>query len=280
MYFAVIFNKDLVPEKKDHYVPDGWPMFLTALKPGEWPPAGVTRLSLGDLEKIKNDLWDQYYKLQQDKKQYVINDRLRILDHVSYEFREWHPSKIDFTKHLKTGTTLEKREVAMTKSGRPIKSVYYFGNDKVAEIQFTFETDALNFMTRRTERLGYYSNDDDLHDMWIICDEHFSASNSYQHKKRMEERTSARQWIIDSLRADIDRFLTLAAQQNAALAGPLAVMINAFWVEYTPHFSAFVNSGGIFLRERFSAEAKYPFLDSYVAAGVTARMYIVDKLTY
>jgi len=280
MYFAVIFNKDLIPEKYDHYVPAGWPMYLTALKKDEWPPAGVARVSLDELNRIKEDLWEDYYKLQQDRKTYVLNDRLRIFDLVAFEFRDWHPSKIDFTKHLKTGLTLQKREVVMTKSGRPVKSVYYYEDTPIAEILFIFETDVLNFMTRRTERLGYYSADGDIHETWIIYDEIFDPTNTYHHRKRLEERTQARQWIIDSLRADIDKFLTIAAQQNANLIGPLATMINTFWVEYSPYLSAFINSGGTFLRTKFSEETKYSFLDSYVAVGVTARMYIIDKLTY
>lgn len=280
MYFAVIFNSDLDDRKQDQWIPLGWPMFLSPLKKDEWPQAGIARLSLDEIDDIKNQLWPEYEKLQQDKKLYNEVDRLRILDLVAYDFKDWHPSKIDFTKHLKTGVFLQKREVQMTKNGRPIRAVYYYGDVRVAEIVFEFESDSLNFMTRRIEKLGYHSKDEDIHEYWVISDESFSATNTYQHLKRLQERTDARQWIIDSLRADIDKFLTVSVSQNPTMSGVLSQMINAFWVEYNPNLSAFINSGGTYLRTKFMNDTTYTFLNSLVAPGVTAKMYIVDKLTY
>jgi lysozyme family protein len=279
-YYAVIFNKDLDDRKKDQWIPMGWPMFLSPLKKDEWPQAGIARLSLDEIDDIKNQLWPEYEKLQQDKKLYNEVDRLWILDLVAYEFKDWHPSKIDFTKHLKNGVFLEKREVQMLKNGRPVKSIYYYGQQKVAEILFEFESDELNFMTRRTEKLGYFSKDGDIHEHWTISDEFFSGSNTYQHSKRLQERTAARQLIVDSLRADIDKFLTISAQQNPTMSSALSAMINAFWVEYNPHLSAFINSGGTYLRTKFATDTTYPFLNSLVAPGVSVKAYIVDKLTY
>lgn len=280
MYFAVIFNSDLDERKKDQWVPLGWPMFLSPLKKDEWPQAGIARLSLDEIDALKNQLWPEYERLQHDKKLYNEIDRLRILDLVAYEFRDWHPSKIDFTRHLKNGVFLEKRDVQMLKNGRPVRAVYYYGNDKVAEIVFEFTSDEIGFMTRRTEKLGYFSKDEYIHEQWVISDEFFSGSNSYQHLKRLEERTNARQLIIDALRADIDKFLTITAQQNPTMSGALSSMINGFWVDYNPHLSAFANSGGTYLRTKFENDTVYPFLNSLVAPGVSVKAYIVDKLTY
>jgi hypothetical protein len=181
--------------------------------------------------------------------------------------------------HLKSGVNLEKKEVLMSKNGRPVKAIYYYEDKKIAEINFYFETDSQNFITKKTEKLGYYSVDGIVHDFYTIYEMNFSSDNSYQRQKRLEERTQARQWIIDTLRADIDRILT-AATSNKDQEALVSSMINTFWVEYSPHLSAFINAGGTFLRNKFINDTAFVFLNSFVAPGVTVRAYIIDKLTY
>ena len=280
MNYAVIFNKDLPPETRDAYVPLEWPMYLSGLKANEFPPAGVAKISLDQLNDLKNYLWPEYETLQKNKKDFLSTRKLRIWDLVSFEYRMYSPAKLDFTTHLKTGLNLEKRDVFMTKNGRPMRVVYYYQNTKIAEITFVFEADGLNFMTRKVVSLGYYSIDDMVHDKYVIEDRSYSGLVPYQHQKQMEERTEGRQYIIDSLRADIDRMLTTAMTQNPTASASLSAMINAFWVEYNPHLAAFINAGGTYLRSKFQNDTTYPFLNSYVAPGVTVRMYIMDKLTY
>lgn len=280
MNYSVIFNKDLPPETKDHYVPLEWPMYLSALKNGEYPAAGMAKLTLDELNDLKNKLWPEYEIMQKNKQTYLATRKLRVMDLVAFEFKTYSPAKIDFTSHLKSGFNLEKRDVFMTKNGRPIQVIYYFQDVKIAELTYAFEVDPLNFMTRRTVSLGYYAIDDVVHDRYIIEDMHFNGTIPYQHQKQLEERTQGRQFIIDSLRADIDRMLTAAITQNPTASGYLSAMINAFWVEYNPHLSAFINAGGTYLRSKFQNDSTYPFLNSKVAVGVTVRMYIVNKLTY
>ena len=280
MNFSVIFNKDLPPETRDQYVPLDWPMFLSALRAGEFPPAGVARLSLDELNDLRNKLWPSYEELQKNKQSFLSTRKLRVMDLVAFEYKMNSPGKIDFTTHLKTGINLEKRDVIMTKSGRPTRIVYYYQNSKIAEITYMFEVDALNFMTRRKICLGYHAIDDQVHDRYVIEDLYYSGAIPYQHQKRLEERTQGRQFIIDSLRADIDRMLTTAITQNPTASNALSAMINSFWVDYNPHLSAFINAGGTYLRSKFQNDAIFPFLNSYVALGVTVRMYVMDKLTY
>lgn len=280
MNYAVIFNRDLPPESRDPFVPLGWPMYLTALKAGEYPAPGISRMTLDDLNILKNNLSHEYDELQASKQVFLATKKLRVMDLVAFEYRSNSPAKIDFTQHLKSGVNLEKRDVVMTKSGRPTLVRYYYQDVKIAELTFDFEVDGLNFMTRKIIRLGYFSIDDQVHDKYIIEDRKYNGTIAYQHQQQLEERTIGRQYIIDSLRADIDRMLTTAISQNPTASGVLSAMINSFWVEYNPHLSAFINAGGTYLRSKFATDKTYPFLNSPVAPGITVRMYIMDKLTY
>lgn len=280
MRFWVVYNKQLKEEEKDKYCPADWIMFLNPIRQGEMPPAGYDIMTVDEIKAYQDKLWYHYIDLQTDRANYMATRKLRISDLLAYEYRQFHESKIDFTSHLKSGVYLEKKEVNMTKSGRPVNIIYYYDNQKIAEIKFEFEMDSLNFITRRVRKLGYFAIDNNVHEYYVIEDTAFSGLIPYQHQKRLEERTQARQWIIDSLKSDVDRMLTLSAQQNPTLAAALSAMINSFWVEYNPHLAAFISAGGTYLRSKFQNDTTYPFLNSVVAPNITARMYIVDKLTY
>ena len=175
---------------------------------------------------------------------------------------------------------LEKREVSIAKNGRPVSSTYYFGNDKVARISFVFESDYLGFMTRRIEKLGYYSIDDQIHEEYIISDEKFARAITYQHQKRLQERVTARRWIVNSFMADIDAYTTAMIEAHPQAAGQASAAINQILVDYVPRMEAFVNSGGTFLRDAIASDTTHPFLNAVLAPGLTVRAYIVDKLTY
>jgi hypothetical protein len=281
MKYEVTLNSDLPVSKRDNYIPLGWPIGFKEVKPGQKTSDGARILSNEEIEIIKNNLWAEYERLQQDYKTYIVNDRLRILDLVHEDFKNWHPSKIDFTKHLKEGVYLEKRDVTMLKNGRPTKAVYYWEDKKIAEIVFTFESDAQNFMTRRTESLGYYSQDEDIHDHWVISDEKYARAVPYQHQKRLSERVEARKWIIESMMADIDTLTFSAAASSPETAAYLSAAINQIMVDYSAQIDTFVKTGGTFFRASILNDTTHPILNTVVAPpNITMRMYIVDKLTY
>jgi hypothetical protein len=281
MKYEVTLNSDLPVSKRDNYIPLGWPIGFKEVKPGQKTSDGARILSNEQLETIKNNLWSEYEILQQDYKNFIINDRLRVLDLVHEDFKNYHPSKIDFTKHLKDGVHLEKREVSMLKNGRPIKAVYYYGSLAIAEIAFSFEADAQNFMTRRTETLGYYSNNGHLHCSWVISDDFFARSLPYQHQKRLSERVEARKWIIESMMADIDTLTFSAAASSPETAAYLSAAINQIMVDYSAQIDTFVKTGGTFFRASILNDTTHPILNTVVAPpNITMRMYIVDKLTY
>lgn len=278
MKFSVTYNYQLSVEKQDLYSPKNWIMFLVPYT--ESSPAGHDVLTLEQVQNHQDSLWSQYEKMQTDKKEYFSNKTCRITQFIHPDFKDNHLSKIDFTMHLKDGIFLEKKEVIVSKNGRPVKSIYYHCGKKIAEIVFEFANDSDGYMISRVEKLGYYCVDDSVLAYYIISNEKFSGAITYQHQKRVAERTQARQFIMDSLRADIDRMLKAASGGNSVMAGALAGMINTFWVEYNPFIEAFISSGGTFLRQKFLDETKYPFLNSVIAPSVTVRMYIADKLTY
>ena len=281
MIYEVTLNSDLPINKRDNFIPLGWPINFKEVQPGQKTSDGARVLSDDQIEVIKNNLWTEYETLQQGYKNFVINDRLKVLDLVHDDFKNLHPSKIDFTKHLKEGVYLEKRDVTMMKNGRPIKAIYYWEEKKVAEIIFTFEADAQNFMTRRTEALGYYSQDGDMHDHWVISDERYARAVPYQHQKRLSERVEARKWIIESMMADIDTLTFSAGQSNPAAATYLSAAINQIMVDYSAQIDTFVKTGGTFFRAAILADTTHAILNTVVAPpNITMRMYIADKLTY
>jgi hypothetical protein len=280
MNFAVIFNRDLSADKQDPYIPQDWPMYLTALRAGDFAPAGQTTMSLDDLNSLKNALWQEYEDLQDAKEDYYSTRKLRIMDYVANEYIHFDPSKLDFTLHLQAGINLNKRDVTFTRAGRPMVSTYYLGQTKMAQITFTFEADSLNFMTRRIRMLGYYAVDDQIHDWYKIEDVAFDSHNTYQHQQQLEERSIARQWIIDSIRTGADRIMTASASVNPTKSVALQTELNNFWVEYGPYLAAFVSTGGTVLRQKFIDDTEYDFLDIPVAANYTVRQWIVSTLTY
>lgn len=309
MLYSVTKNNMMPAKRQDKYLPGEWPVEIDKISRAEDAPAGRWVATLQDIGALQDRLRDEYDRLRLLKFLNEADEKLLISDLVADEYRSFSPSKIDFTMHLRSDITLEKRDVGFLKNGRPTKATYYHGEVKVAEILFEFEADSLNFMTRRVRKLGYFTVSGRINQHYVIEDSKFRGDVPYQHKKRLEERTQARQWIIDSLRADVDKFLTpkpipppptyidedgneipptqeqidaynAAVAAAQAYSAALGVMINNFWVEYTPHLDAFVNAGGTFLRSKFASETKYPFLDAQVAPGITARLYIVDKLTY
>ena len=150
MKFSVVFNKDLAPQKQDAFIPLEWPMYLTAIKDDEKTAGGIQVISLEDLNVLKNKYQLEYESMQQSKAVYLSTRKLRVMDLVAFEYKDFHESKIDFTLHLKSGINLEKRDVFMTKNGRPTKIIYYYQDVKIAEITCSFEVDGLNFMTRKT----------------------------------------------------------------------------------------------------------------------------------
>jgi hypothetical protein len=280
MNYGVIFNRDLPPETQDAYIPLDWPMYLKPLKGDEYPPAGIARLSLDELNELRNKLWPEYEELQKNKQVFLSTRKLRVMDLVAFDFKTWHPSKIDFTKHLQTNIVLEKREVAMAKNGRPVSSTYYYGDTKIADISFVFESDYLGFMTRRIESLGYYTVDDQIHDWYVLWDEKFSRAVTYQHQKRLQERVEGRRWIVNSFMADIDAYTTGLIESNPSMAGSAGAAINQLLVDYVPQMETFINSGGTYFRETIRNDTTHGFLSMPLAPGVTVRSYIIDKLTY
>lgn len=238
---------------------------------------------IGDYEReqYENDNWivleeNDFHAYLQNKN---VQTKLRVLDLVHEQFRTLHPSKIDFRRHLKPEVYLQKT-VTMLPNGRPDKAMYTFNGVKIAEIQFVFEADALNFMKRRTEMLAYYKNDDSRGEQYAIADDVYDMAIPYHLRLVMQERSEARSSII----AEVKAFLNGALAQYYLPQGwtypQILEVVGDFWNKYGEPINAWIAVASPRFRDMLTEETEFEFLDVPVAPGVTMKQYVLNKTQY
>lgn len=223
----------------------------------------------------------------EDEAPLLINPKegLRIYDFelVHPDFRDLHPSKLDFTKHLAEGITLRK-DVEMAKNGRPIKATYTYNDILVAEIQFIFVTDAMNFLTRRTEKLGYYDSNNSVPTLYVISDWIRNSSSQYDSTYVMKERKDARISIFDEVRSKLNLWIYMYYSPQGKTYAEILNIGGDFWTSFSSEIDSWINTGGKGALQNKLMDSNittnYPFLVSEVSPGVSVRDYIIDRITY
>lgn len=213
------------------------------------------------------------------------NKTLKIFDLVHNNFRFNDPSKIDFTMHLKTGVLLKKENI-MSKNGRPLISKYYHptSGDIVAEIKFVFIDNEYRFMIERQEWLGYYNNEGDVPEYYLIHKRTYDFTKIDQATESIVERVTARNNIIQGLKIVVNNFLiqyhmaqgltfTNAVHQAILTGGAL---FNAYRLD----IYNFVEIASESFKTNLAVDTQFSWLNGEVAPGVTVKAYIIDRVTY
>jgi hypothetical protein len=208
-----------------------------------------------------------------------FNEELRLYVYVQRDFKKLHPSKIDFRMHLQPNIYLQKN-VTMAPNGRPQKATYSFNDELIAEIEFTFEVNAFNFMTRRIEKLAYYKNSGAKTEQWLIADDIYDVANPYHLREMMKERSEARAMIFEGVKAFLNGAFAAYYLPQGKTYAEILVIAGDLWNKYSNDIDSWINVGSPRFNLNLTADTDFPILDFQVAAGVTLRAWILSQTAY
>lgn len=217
--------------------------------------------------------------------------RLKVYDLVQDEFQNYHPSKIDFTIHLKPNVVLNKK-TTMLKNGRPEKAEYFNGEEKICEIKFDFTVNAQNFMTSRTEKLAYVRGDNTLDIYYTIKTKTFDPTNFHDKAEVVEERSDARQYIMKEIKSVLSDtlglyYIVLPPVGEKKTPQELWQIAGEFWTAYSSDIDAWYNTATEDFKTKIQNDVTFAFLNLVVPQAIsqeatdkTVRQYIIDRITY
>lgn len=219
------------------------------------------------------DLWANAYDLDRQ------GQSLRVIPYVDDQFVLFHPSKIDFRRHLKQNIYLQK-SITMLPNGRPQTATYSYDGVNIAEIEFIFEANAFNFMTRRTEKLSYYKNNNTKTEQWVIADDFYDVANPYHLREMMKERSEARAMILEELKAFLNGVLAAFYIPQGKTYGEILVIVGDFWSVYSNDIDSWINVGSPKFSINLTADTEFDFLSASVNETTTVRQYVLNKISY
>lgn len=241
--------------------------------------AGFSVLSVDDFSQYKAerqnafDIWANAYDVDRQ------GQELLVMEYVDEKYNSFHPSKIDFRLHLKENLYFQK-DVELLPNGRPQRSLYYYNGFLIAEIEFTFEVNEFNFMTRRTEKLSYYKRNGDKSDQWIIADDLYNINNQYHLREMMKERSESRSLILEGIKAFLNGVLASYYVPQGKTYPEILEIAGDFWGTYSNDIDSWINVGSPKFTNNLTADTTFDFLDVTIAAGVDVRQYILSKISY
>lgn len=206
-------------------------------------------------------------------------EQLRIYSHVQREFAKFHPSKIDFRRHLLPNIYFQK-DVTFLPNGRPQKALYYYEGILIAEIEFTFEVNQFNFMTRRIEKLSYYKGSGEKSEQWLIADDIYDFANPYHLGEIMKERSEARSRIFEEIKAFLNGVFAAYYIPQGKTYPEILVIAGNLWNKYSNDIDSWVNVGSPRISINIASDTEFPFLDVAVTGTTTVRDWILDKVSY
>lgn len=248
-------------------------------KKEDFEAAGFTVLSLVDFNSYKEahqsdfDLWANAYDTN------VKGQELLIMKYVDDKFKTYPTAKIDFRRHLRENIYFQKG-VDILPNGRPQKSLYYYEDLLIAEIEFTFEVNAFNFMTRRIEKLSYYKKDGSKTDQYIIADDIYEATNPYHLREMMKERSEARSMIFEEIKAFLNGVLAQYYIPQGKTYSEILVIAGNLWNKFSTDIDSWVNVGSPAFSQNLTNDEDFPVFDFEVAPSVTLRDWILVKVSY
>lgn len=240
---------------------------------------GYIVLSFQDFNQYKSDrqesfdTWANAYDVDR------IGQELLIMEYVDDKYSSFSPSKIDFRMHLKENIYFQKN-VVMSPNGRPQKSLYTYNGFLIAEIEFTFEVNQFNFMTRRTEKLSYYKRNGTKSDQWIIADDLYDINNPYHLREMMKERSESRSLIIEGVKAFLNGVLASYYMPQGKTYPEVLSIAGDFWGLYSNDIDSWINVGSPKFTNNLTTDNTFVFLNAEISQGVTVRAYILSKISY
>lgn len=241
--------------------------------------AGYTVLSYEDFLQYKADRQEAFDLWANAFDQDRIGQELRVMKFVDPKFLSYPIAKIDFRRHLKENLYLDK-DVTTLPNGRPQKAIYSYEGEVIAEIEFVFEVNAYNFMTRRIEKLAYYKNNNTITEQYIIADDKYDVANPYHLREMMKERSEARSMIFEEIKAFLNGVFAAYYVPQGKTYGEILVIAGNLWNKFSTDIDAWINVGSPKFSQNITADEDFDVLDFQIAAGVTLRAWILNKVSY
>jgi hypothetical protein len=274
--------KDCPNNIRPSSIPESWVWTQVEIPDNQqevFEQAGFTVLSFEDFNSYKAQHEDEYFAWANSFDMNRTGQELRVLDYVQDSFLNLHPSKIDFRRHLKENIYLQKN-ILMLPNGRPQKALYSYNDELIAEIEFTFEVNDFNFMTRRIEKLAYYKRNDTTTDQWVIADDVYDVANPYHLREMMKERSEARSMIFEEVKAFLNGVFAAYYVPQGKSYAEILVIAGALWNKFSTDIDAWINVGSPKFSQNIADDTDFEVLDFQIAAGVTLRAWILDKVSY
>jgi len=153
----------------------------------------IDYFTFDDLSEIPYQISDLYEHISDE---HISN--YKIAPYVDVNFIDDRIHLVDFKRHLKANVALTKKTYRAA-DGRPTYNEYYYDGELMAKIYFIFESNENNLLTRRTEKLVYIKNDDTEGNLITIKDKIYDINDVSDASLVVQERVTARQYIVDSL---------------------------------------------------------------------------------
>lgn len=227
------------------------------------------------VESIAEDYaywYENFYAPRQD-------DKLRVIALVEEKFKAFHPSKIDFRRHLKPNVSLSK-VVNFQANGRPLEALYEHEGQLVARIRFEFEVDQFNFMTKRIENLGYFTEKGELQKEWIIWSQDYLPTVPHHQSERIAERVEARSNIMNQIKSVLDVAVAAFYFQQGSTYSEILVIAGQFYKTYNEDIQMFINTGSPALRLRIESELLEGVLAIPISVEQTVKDFLIERLSY
>jgi hypothetical protein len=274
---------DMAPEHlRPAGVPLDWPWQVIDIKePQEssFVENGFTVMTASEFHTYKSQREQAFHDWANQYDQDQTAQELRVLDHVADQYKNLPSPKIDFRAHLRENIYYQKNLI-MLPNGRPQKALYSYEGVLIAEIEFIFEVDAFNFMTRRIEKLAYYKRNGTITEQWIIADDSFDRENPYHLREIMKERSEARSLILEEIKAFLNGVLASFYVPQGKTYQEILEIAGQFWAAYATPINSWINVGSPQFAVNLNAETNFPFLDVNIAENVTVKQFVLSKIVY
>lgn len=279
---------------KNQGIPEIWPYQIIEINNDDsslYQSLGWTIFTQEQYDDYTTENELQFGIWNNNREVYKIEHNLKIYDLIDDQFKNYHESKIDFTKHLKPNIVLNKK-VTMLKNGRPQKAEYFYNNEKICQIVFEFITDVYNFISERKEKLSYVKNNEELSAEYIIKHKIYDMNNFFDKSEVVEERAEGREYIMKEIKSVLSDTLALyyyilpapefkkTPQQIWSIAG-------TFWTEYSSDIDSWFNTATDAFKTKVQNETNFEFLNFMVPIEISKeqtiksiRNYIIDRITY
>jgi hypothetical protein len=292
--YAVKFYSQASENQNPQKMPAYWPWVQNEISEAqveEFTGHGWTIFTAEEYQNYINSKQSDFDAWYNNRVSETNSSRLKIYDLVDDEFSKFHPAKIDFTIHLKPNIVLNKKTI-MLKNGRPSKSEYYHDGQKIAEIKFEFVANAQNFLTKRTELLGYVRGDGEISEFYKIHEKIYDMNNINDKAMVTDERQSARKYIMEEIKSILNDvlglyYIVLPPAEDKKTITELYQLAGAFWNSYSAQIDSWFNTATGDFKDQILAETNHAFLDlmvppqiSGLESPISVRNYIVDRITY